>query len=135
MKYYIATKLENHAQHTIVRDKLLPHQLTYDWTVHGPVWQRGKSVIKDVSCKEHIGTVGSDLLIALLPGGRGTHVEIGMALAAGVPTMIYSTNEHHFEAHEDTCAFYHHPMVIYRTTDLECLITNALKYLVGEFLQ
>jgi nucleoside 2-deoxyribosyltransferase len=113
LRYYIATKLENHAQHNKVRDVLnaMGHQITYDWTSHGPVWTSGIGRIREVSILETNGVLDADVVVILWPGGRGTHVELGMAIAARKPVIFMSTNLEHHIASPETCAFYHHPLV------------------------
>ena len=120
MKYYIATKLENHAEHNRVRDALnaAGHECTYDWTSHGPVYARGLAVIEQTAQLEHEGVAEADTLIMLWPGGRGTHVELGMAIALQKRCLIVSDVEDHHGATKETCAFYHHPHVeMLRTVD------------------
>jgi putative intracellular protease/amidase len=112
MRYYIATKLERHADHNLVRDLMAArgHEITYDWTKHGPVWSRGSDVIREVAQLETRGVLDADLVIVLLPGGRGTHAELGMAIAAGKPVLMHCADPDLFGATPETCAFYHHPL-------------------------
>ena len=54
--------------------------------------------------------------MALLPGGRGTHCELGMALAyaecTGAEVFVHAPDgSGFFEFDDRTCAFYHHPLV------------------------
>ena len=70
--------------------------------------------MKDVSTLELRGVHECEVFIALLPGGRGTHVELGYALAQ--PHLNGNILLHHetgdiFKSDEDACAFYHHPHV------------------------
>lgn len=116
MKVYIATKLENNRKHNEVRDALsvVGVDLTYDWTIHGPVWEEGVDRIREVSVLEMQGVAEADAVIVILPGGRGTHVELGMAIALDKPVYILAeTDELRLmkTAVESTCAFYHHPNV------------------------
>jgi hypothetical protein len=113
MKFYIATGLENHAAHNNVRDRLtaLGHELTYDWTVHGPVWRSGVDVIRKTAIAERRGVEDADFVVVLLPGGRGTHAELGMALALRKPVIIWASDDSQFGAVPQTCAFYHDPIV------------------------
>lgn len=113
MKFYIATKLENWTAHNEVRDWLTArgHTITYDWTTHGPVWRRGLEAVNAVARAEHDGVRAAELVIVLWPGGRGTHVELGMALEAGCRVVLVSGVEGHHEASPEVCAFYHHPSV------------------------
>lgn len=121
MKFYIATKLENHKAHNNLRDwlKLHGHELTYDWSVHGPVFARGLEVVREVALKEHDGVEAADAVIVLWPGGRGTHVELGMAIALGIPVFLMSSVSDHHAATKETCAFYHHPNVTLSKTEDE----------------
>jgi hypothetical protein len=113
MNFYIATRLENHAQHNDVRDRLIAmgHELTYDWTKHGPVWRSGCEVIRETAIAERQGVQDADFVVVLLPGGRGTHVELGMALALRTPVIIWAADDSQFGACPETCAFYHDPIV------------------------
>lgn len=87
MRYYIATALERAADHTLVRDAMAAagHQITYDWTAHGSVQSEGLDRIREVAEAETRGVLDADLVIVLLPGGRGTHAELGIAIGAGIP--------------------------------------------------
>ncbi len=115
---YIATRLENHAKYGCVRDALacLDIGISYDWTVHGPVWTEGEKRIREVSILELNGVKDGDFTVVILPGGRGTHCELGMALALDKKVFILAeTNEvlSMQGATPETCAFYHHPNVIW----------------------
>lgn len=127
MKYYIATRLENHQAHNVVRDLLAQrgHQITYDWTVHGPVWRSGAARIAEVAELELRGVVEADLVIVLLPGGRGTHAELGMALSRGRRVLLHSADLAPFGAAPETCAFYHHPLVTPFGGPLELVAARA----------
>jgi hypothetical protein len=127
MRYYIATKLERHAEHNQVRDLMarFGHQITYDWTAHGPVWRDGADRIREVSELEMKGVVTADLVIVLLPGGRGTHAELGMALARGKRVLLHSCDPVPLGAAPETCAFYHHPLCLGMTGSFEVLATMA----------
>lgn len=113
MKYYIATKLENHAEHNRVRDLLNANgdRITYDWTYHGPVYSSGLARIAEVASLETHGVLDADYIVVLWPGGRGTHVELGIALGANIPVVFFSDHDAHHEASPETCAFYHHRLV------------------------
>ena len=127
IKLYIAAKLENHEQHNWVRDRLAPFAtLTYDWTTHGSVKGTSPARTGEVADREMNGVERADAVIVLLPGGRGTHAELGMALAFGKPLGIYSPNPRHFEVGPDTCAFYW-PDGVYRTGSLEDLIAWVVR--------
>ena len=106
MKYYLATSLGNIEAAKKAHERLAKRgwECTYDWTVHGSLAAKPERW-EEVAQKEIHGVVGADVLIALMPGGRGTHVEIGAALAYGIHVWIVGLDEK--AAYE--CLFHHHP--------------------------
>lgn len=114
MKYYIATSLENHAQHNALRDDLhkYGYTCTYDWTTHGSVQDQGEQKIHEVCMLEVSGVAEADVVIVLLPGGRGTHVELGLALGMNKSVILYN-----YRAYDRWCAFYLHDNVFLLDAD------------------
>lgn len=108
MKIYIASRLENHPQVKAVRDALVAdgHSITYDWTRHGSVQGEGEDRLREVAAAERAGVMTADIVIVLLPGGRGTHAELGIANALGIPVILVSKTRDMFQADSATCAFY-----------------------------
>ncbi|MBY7144842.1 hypothetical protein KFZ56_17625 [Virgibacillus sp. NKC19-3] len=45
-------------------------------------------------------------IVVLLPGGKGTHIELGIALGRGKRVFLYSSNEE-INNVETTSTFYH----------------------------
>lgn len=111
MKFYIATSLSRMTAHQMVRDSLnkLGHELSYDWTLHGSVKSISKERLKEVALLELAGVTEADFLIVLLPGGFGTHLELGFALAKEKRVFVHSEDSQIFELGPQTNAFYHHP--------------------------
>ncbi len=111
MKYYIATSLSRIAAHNVVRDTLKTwgHEISYDWTVHGSVKSISKERLKEVATLELGGVAEADFIVVLLPGGSGTHLELGFALAKGKTVFLHSEDALVFELGPQTNAFYHHP--------------------------
>lgn len=133
MKYYIATALKNAKNHNIVRDGLnkLGHEITYDWTTHGSVKHKGKEVLREKGNLEQKGIEEANFVVVLLPGGRGTHTELGMAIALGKKVIIWCSEEdkYFFEACDKTCIFYHLEevdRVVGRFEELPSIINNIL---------
>ena len=124
MKFYIATSLLRAKDHNIVRDALidLGHTLTYDWTTHGSVKCTTTENLRKVSQNELNGIKGADLLIVLIPGGQGTHVELGAALASNKKIILFSSEEKYFLPCKDTCAFYHDPSCNHVVSSLNNLL-------------
>ena len=111
MRYYIATSLSRAEEHNKLRDILneLGHELTYDWTVHGNVRNESSSDIAEVAEAEVNAVADAHVVIVLLPGGRGTHTELGVALGREIRVIIVGDIELGFFSSDDrTCAFYHH---------------------------
>jgi hypothetical protein len=113
MKIYVASGLANIDRAAWLNTQLRGqgHDITYDWTVHGPAGHLGPAGLGRIAEKESRGVLEADVLIVLLPGARGTHVEIGLALAAGRPVIIWDETQQAFADMLTTCAFYFHPRV------------------------
>lgn len=93
--------------------KAAGHTHTYDWTVHGSVQGEGEDRIREVSVNETQGVLDADVVIVLLPGGRGTHSELGIAIASdSIKAILICAEDDSLFLHDDrTCAFYWHPRV------------------------
>ena len=109
MKYYIATSLSRATAHHMVRDALevLGHELSYDWTVHGSVKSVSKERLREVAMCELDGISEADFVVVLLPGGKGTHLELGYSIARGKRVFLHSEEPLLFELGPQTNAFYH----------------------------
>ena len=81
-------------------------QQTYDWTSHGCVLG-DKKALQRVAKKELYGAAQADLVIVLLPGGRGTHTELGIALMSGCEIVLHSEEPAPFDVNNpETRSFY-----------------------------
>lgn len=125
MKFYIATRLERAEEQKTLAAVLteLGHSLTYDWAAHGSVQSEGPDRIREVAESEGNGVIMADLVIVMLPGGRGTHTELGMAIAhslhknrvrgqnqvGGYKRIVIIGDDGGVDGR--TCAFYHHPAI------------------------
>jgi hypothetical protein len=108
-RFYIATSLSRAKDHNTVRDHLMGmgHELTYDWTLHGSVKSTTIENLKKVADKELEGIRSADFVVVLLPGGFGTHVELGAAIAWEKRIILHSQERDVFMPCEKTNAFYH----------------------------
>jgi hypothetical protein len=111
MKFYIATSLSRIADHNFVRDALtaLGHNISYDWTVHGSVKSVSVERLQEVAFLELTGVLEADCVIVLLPGGKGTHIELGFAMGNNKKIFLHSEDFSLFALGPQTSAFYHHP--------------------------
>lgn len=105
MKFYIASGFQNKETVKLV-SKLLRekgHHHTYDWTKNkrAETFER----LTAIGEEERNGVQEADVLIALFPGGKGTHIEIGMAIGMKKPVYIYTESE--IEDPTASCTFYH----------------------------
>lgn len=111
MKFYIGAGMKN-CELVNYYAKLLKEngwEQTYDWV---------KNVSDDVSLEDMIeyatlesqGIVDSDVVIILLPAGRGAHIELGMAMALNKKIFLCSTTKEEFSI-ENTVAFYELPKI------------------------
>lgn len=80
---YVASTLDNAGEARMVAEALEQDGwvITYPWWTHGSVQAEGDERIREVAELELAGVLMADLVVLVLPGGRGTHVEIGAALA------------------------------------------------------
>ncbi|MHB1681287.1 MAG: group-specific protein [Bacilli bacterium] len=112
MKLYLASGLENRNRVQKWRDALTDfgHTITYDWTAHGRV--QGPQ-LSDVAWNElHIGVQEADVVIVLLPGGMGTHTELGAALAWGKVVIVCAPDAGCFDQHSERATMaYNHPRI------------------------
>lgn len=121
MKFYLASGLSNIRNAATLCETLerLGYPCTYNWMRHGAAHDRGWDGLAEVAAAELHGVADADLVIILLPGGRGTHVELGAALALGKPVVILDPDQSH-KLHEmgaHMCSFYTHPGVVHRVGD------------------
>lgn len=107
-KFYIATSLSRHKEHNLVRDFLLEngHEITYDWTLHGSQKHTSFERLKQIGDYQVTAIRDADAVIVLLPGGKGTHTEFGMALALKKPIFMHSESAEPFVLGDEICAFY-----------------------------
>jgi len=106
MKIYIASSLHNAEQVRNWRDALAPFgiTLTFDWT-QPPTQDRVK-----LAALEMAGIRDAEAFILLLPGRKGAHVELGAALALGIPAFLVGDINEQQETMDgpEHCIFYHH---------------------------
>lgn len=108
MLFYIGTGWDNRAMAREVAARLQAAgwKWVYDWTQH----QEGEE--RHAAIKEIEAIKRADLVIILLPGGRGTHVELGAALAAGKPVVLWAEDIDVLYQDGRYCGFYDHPHVL-----------------------
>ena len=133
LRFYIASKLDNAPAVRELRDALVERGWihTYDWTVHGSVQGQGHERIQSIALAEAEGVRTADFVIVLLPGGRGTHTEFGMALALNKIVFLVGDVERDF-SDGYTCAFYHHPWVLRLPLGTAQLLADQITQLLAD---
>lgn len=126
MKFYVASSFQNKDIVRLVSEKLIKNgwHHTYDWTQNNRACSL--EALQKIGTLERQAVAESDVVIVILPGGKGSHIELGMAIAWQKSTFLYSPN---FEAMnmETTSTFYHLPEVQICTGSVDELIVKIFK--------
>ena len=112
MKFYIGSGMKNCELVNYYSKKLEEKgwKHTYNWAKN----INGDETIKDLieySKLEQQGIIDSDVVIILLPAGRETHIELGMALALNKKIFLCSENKEEFSI-KNTVNFYQLPNIV-----------------------
>lgn len=108
MKFYVSSSLKNYEQARCL-SRLLKNagwEQTYDWTLHCPVKETDIETLKSIGEQEYEGIRQSDVVIILTPQGRGTHTELGMAIALNKKVYLCHHDDTYFKCDDNTSAFY-----------------------------
>ena len=114
-RFYLATRKDRLDQASPLLDALTANgwKRTFAWTnqdAHNRAEHAG------IAQAELAGVGEADVLIVLLPGGYGTHVEIGAALVLGKPVIIHAPDQKTLET-PYACVFHYHPLVTLLISD------------------
>ncbi|MFD1205950.1 MULTISPECIES: group-specific protein [Sporosarcina] len=106
MKFYIASCFANIENVTMLSNALKSkgHIHTYDWTKNGRAYSF--ELLSKIGEEEKMAVKDSDFLVLLLPAGKGSHIEFGMALSLGKRIYLYSPTNELFDF-DKTSTFYH----------------------------
>ena len=106
MKFYIASSLKNIDQVRYVSKRLKDEGFihTYDWTVNKNITTFEE--LKAIGQKEKNAVLEADFVVVLLPAGKGSHIELGIAIGHGKKVYLYSPNKE-VDNIETTSTFYH----------------------------
>ena len=108
-RFYLSTRKDRSAEALALLEALKARgwERTFDWADLGRV---APDKYADTAMAELAGVRDADVLIALLPGGYGTHVEIGAALALGTPVILHAPDRQTLDT-PYPCIFHYHPGV------------------------
>lgn len=129
MKFYLSSSLRNRAQVRRAASFLKEDGWTHtcDWTEFELSSEEGTDSLRKIGESEFEGVKASDIVIVLTSQGRGTHIELGMALALGKKVYLYHEDNFFFQCDDATCAFYWLPQVVRLTGNLEAALTTVLQ--------
>ncbi len=124
-RFYLATRKDRSAEANEIEERLKQHgwERTFAWTGDDP---EGPEAFPKIAMAELGGVQEADVLIVLLPGGFGTHVEIGAALALGKPVILQAPDRKTLET-PYPCVFHYHPnvtLLISETVDVDALLRS-----------
>lgn len=106
MKFYIASSFKNidtvRYISQILKNKGFIH--TYDWTHN----DKASSIeqLMYIGKEEKKGVLEADFIVVILPAGKSSHIEFGIALGTGKKVYLYSPNDE-INNIETTSTFYH----------------------------
>ncbi len=114
-KFYVASSFRNIDAVRYIASKLAAegYAHTYDWTKNAKAREEQTATfedLKEIGQKEMDAVMESDFIVVLLPGGKSTHVELGLALGLKKKIFLYSQDDA-FSNIEKTSTFYHLPEV------------------------
>ncbi len=122
-RFYLSTRKDRATQASVLLEALKVNgwERTLDWTTEEIVGPEGYA---HTALAEIAAVRDADVLLVLLPGGYGTHVEIGAALALGKPVILHAPDRETLDT-PYPCIFHYHPGV-------KLLVSDVLD--VGEVL-
>lgn len=112
-RFYLASGLKNAvaAEALLYRLRGLNLECTYNWLAHGFVGIEGPTRMGEVAAMEIEGVTRADFVVVLLPGGRGSHVELGAALGLDKHVFLIAEDDRMLKVADEECTFYWHPRV------------------------
>ena len=123
MRFFVSARKDRSAEADALSTELKRRgwERTYEWNaLDGEALEE----LAKFAIAEMDGVSKADVLIVLLPGGFGTHVEIGAALALGKPVILHSPDQKTLET-PYRCPFHYHPKVkifISTTPDVDAIV-------------
>lgn len=125
MNFYIASSFQNKQHVQTLASELKRHGFkhTYDWTTNEKAATFDE--LASIGEAELEAVKMADFLIVLLPGGKGTHIELGIAIGRNIP--VYLFNEEGFHNAKEASTFYHTSGVTRVEESYEQLVQTILE--------
>ena len=110
MKFYIASSFKNIDKVRYVSKRLKEKGFihTYDWTLNENITTLEE--LMEIGQKETNAVIEADIVVVLLPAGKGSHVELGIAIGNSKKIYLYSSNNE-IDNLETTSTFYQLPEI------------------------
>ncbi len=110
MKFYIASSFANQEMVKKLSRLLMQkgHEQTYDWTMNSKA--DSAEALSTIGQLEKNAVSDCDVFFILLPGGKGSHIELGLALAGEKKVYLFSETDVFSDISMST-TFYHLPEV------------------------
>ena len=127
MKFYIGSGFKNAELVNEFSKKLQNYgwQHTYNWAENIKENETIEDLI-EYSKLEQKGIEEADAVRIILPAGRGTHIELGMAIALNKKIYLYSSQKEEFDI-ENTVNFYQIPSIQRIVGDIDYAIKEITK--------
>ncbi|MGM0846641.1 MAG: group-specific protein [Bacillota bacterium] len=124
MKFYTASSFKNIESVRYVSQELKRKGYihTYNWTENPRAAELMD--LKRIGLEEKRAVIESDFIIIILPAGKGSHIEMGIALGLGKKIYLYSPNNEVNDM-QVTSTFYHLPEVVKCSGSLDDLIDTV----------
>lgn len=108
-KFYLSTKKDRSEEGGVISRALVERgwTCTFDWT---SLSDSASQDFVTLARLEIDGIRKADVVIVLLPGGFGTHVEIGAAIAFDKHIVLHSPSQGVLET-PYPCVFHYHPAI------------------------
>jgi nucleoside 2-deoxyribosyltransferase len=125
MRFFVSSRKDRSEQADALSKELEKHgwQRTFAWKPEDGESPEGNAAIAKAELN---GVLQADVLIALLPGGNGTHVEIGAALALGKPVILHAPDRETLNQ-PYPCVFHYHPavkLIVSEIVDIEAILAS-----------
>jgi nucleoside 2-deoxyribosyltransferase len=125
MKFYIASSFTNKETVRVLASRLIEEGFTqtYDWTKN----ERATTLtdLARIGEEEKNAVMSADFFVLLLPGGKGSHVELGIAIGLGKRVYMYAP-DNELNHLETTPTFYYVSNVKRFTGTLESFIEHII---------
>lgn len=128
MKFYIGSGMKNWELVNYYAKLLKENgwEQTYEWVKNISADISKNDMIKYASLESQ-GIIDSDVVIILLPAGRGAHIELGMSMALNKKIFLCSTTKEEFSI-LNTVAFYELPKITQLVGNADDNVKKILNY-------